>query len=171
MIENLCRACGKLPLKPSKRRSPWRRLWRLIIVSASSTFWLSTRESFLCQSGLQEGCRDAYLSTLSEWLLERTEGLGNRAPAQCLPSPPAVLLTSTLWLFCYHSAAQGASFSCFQCWEYRDLCQLARFEWYLRIGTTVVGQLFRRWGLCTGGIAPAPSSLERSFPRCLILTL
>ncbi len=158
MIKVLCRACGELPLKPSKRHSPWRRPQHLIAASASSTFWLLARKSSLCQNGLLEGRRGACLSAFSEWLLGRMEGLGNGAPTWCLPSPPAVLLTSTLWPLYYHPATQEASFSYLQCWQCRDLQQLAHFEGWTRTDATAVGSLSLRWGLGEGETVLAASS-------------
>ncbi len=127
-IEDLCRACDGPFLKPSKRCIPWYRLWRLVAVSASSTFWLSAYKSSLCRSSLLESCCVACLSVLSRWLLGCTEGLGNRVSARCLPSPPAVFLTSTLCLFCRYPTTKGASFLYLQCSQYKDLHQLACFE-------------------------------------------
>ncbi len=165
MIKDLRRACDKLLLKPSKHRSLWCRPWCFITASASSTFWLSTRKSFLCQSGLLKGRRSACLSALIGWLLEHTEGLGNGAFAWCLLNPLIVPLTSTSWLLCHHSATQRALYLCFQFWQYKNLQQLARFEGCPKTDATVVGPLFRRWGLGTGERVPAASS-----PRS-ILTL
>ena len=90
------------------------------------------------------------------------EGLGNGAPTQCFPSSPTVPLTSTLWPLCHHPAAQGVSFSCFQCSQYRDFHQLAPFEWYPRTDTIAVGQLSCRWTLYTEGTAPTV------FPRPIL---
>ncbi len=164
-------AYGRLPLKPNTYCSPWYRPWRPVVALASSTFWLSTRNSSLCQSGLQEGRCSACLSALSRWLSEHTEGLGNRAPARCFSSPSAIPLTLILWPLYHHPAAQGASFSYLQCLHCRDVRQLACFEWCPKTGATAVGRLSRRWVLGAGGTAPATSSPERSFPRHSIPTL
>ncbi len=170
MTEDLCMAFGKLPLKLSRCRSPWHRPQHLVIALTRSIFWLSAPKSSLCWNGLQRDCCGACLSALSGWLLERMEGLSNGALTRCLPSLLAVLLTSTAWPLCNHSAAQGASFSCLQCWQCRDLYQLACFEGYPKTDATAVRQLSRRWGLGVEGIATATSSSERSFPKCSILT-
>ena len=121
-IKDLCKDCGKLPLTSSKRRNPWCRPQRLVIVSANSIFWLLAYEFFLYQSGLQGDYCGTCLLALSKWLLRRTKGLGNRAPTWYLPSLPAVFLTSTSWpLYCY-PAAQEVLSPCFQCSQYRNLC-------------------------------------------------
>ncbi len=157
-------AYGKLLLKPNKRHIPWRRPRRLIAALASSTFWLSACESSLCRNGLLEGCHGACLSALSGWLLGRTEGPGNGAPARCLPSSPTVPLTSTSWPLCCHPAAQRALFSCLQCSQCKDLCQLACFKWCPRTDTTMVRQLSRRWALGAGGTVSAICS-----PRSILI--
>ena len=128
-MEGLCTAYSKLPLQSNKHRSPWRRLQRLIVVLANSTFWLSASESSLCQSGLQEDRDGACLSALSRWLLEYTKGHGSGAPAWCLLNPLVIpILTSILWSSYHHLAAQEVSFLCLQYSQYRDFCQLARFK-------------------------------------------
>ncbi len=171
MIEDHRRACGEMPLKLSKCRSPWCSPWLLIAALASNTFWLSTCEFFLCQSGLQEDCYSACLSALSGWLLECTEDLSNRVPAWCLPSYPAILLILTSWPFCDYPTAQAVSFLYLQCWQGMDLQQLACFEGCPGTDGIVVRRLSHKWGLSVGETASATSSPERLFLRCSILTL
>ncbi len=147
MIEDPCRACSKVPLKPSKCCSPWYRSWRLVIALISSTFWLSAFESSLCQNGLRKSHCGTCLSVLSGWFSERTENFSNRASAWYLPSPLIVPLISAFWLLYHHPIAQETLFSCLQCLQCRDLCQLAHFRQCLRTDTIAVGLLSRGWGL------------------------
>ncbi len=115
-IGDLRMVCGKLPLKPSKRHSPWRRPRRLVVALASSTFWLSALEFSLYRNGLQGDRRGACLLAPSKWLLRHTEGLDNGEPARFLLSPPTFPLTSTSWSLYYHPGAYEVSFSCLRCW-------------------------------------------------------
>ncbi len=167
MIEDFRKDCSKLPLKSNKCCSPWHRPQHLFVALASSIFWLSTLESFLCQSSLWEDYYNVCLSALSKWLSGRIEDFNNGATPRCLFSPPTVPLTLISWPLCHHLITQEVSFSYLQYSRYTDFRGLACFKWCPRTNASAVRWLFYRWVLGAEGrgyLSTPKYSILKSVP-------